>query len=163
MMPLHLKKRKKRERESLFLTKVRPQLDLFEHRFSNPCDAHKRYMWEPEDPRLFLAASHTHLQAHGLLCFPSMCSEVNWGANWNRGIDPCSKEIGASCDRWLILAHSFSFPLIEVYSYFVIITTDLIKRLECLKGAGLGIDGGGALSFDIRGGVCSHMDESKRD
>lgn len=68
--------------------------------------------------------------------------------------------MGASCDRWLILAHSFSSSLIEVCSYFVIITTDLIKRLECLKGAGLGIDGGGGVSFD-KGGVCTHKEESK--
>lgn len=44
------------------------------------------------------------------------------------------REIRASCDRWHILA-LIIFSLMEVCSYFIIITKDSIKRLECLKGS----------------------------
>ena len=43
------------------------------------------------------------------------------------------REIRASCNRWHILA-PIIFSLIEVGSYFIIITKDSIKRLECLRG-----------------------------
>lgn len=43
------------------------------------------------------------------------------------------REIRASCDRWHILA-LIIFSLMEVRSYFIIITKDSIKRLECLRG-----------------------------
>lgn len=42
-------------------------------------------------------------------------------------------EIRASCDRWHILA-LIIFSLMEVRTYFIIITKDSIKRLECLRG-----------------------------
>lgn len=42
-------------------------------------------------------------------------------------------EIRASCDRWHILA-LIVFSLMEVHTYFIIITKDSIKRLECLRG-----------------------------
>lgn len=40
------------------------------------------------------------------------------------------REIRASCDRW----HSLALSPMEVRSYFIIITKDSIKRLECLRG-----------------------------
>lgn len=43
-------------------------------------------------------------------------------------------EIRASYDRWHILA-LIIFPLMEVCTYFIIITKDSIKRLECLRVA----------------------------
>lgn len=43
------------------------------------------------------------------------------------------REIRASCDRWHILALIILSPM-EVRSYFIIITKDSIKRLECLGG-----------------------------
>lgn len=43
------------------------------------------------------------------------------------------REIRAPCDRWHILA-PIIFSLMEVRSYFIIITKDSIKRLECLRG-----------------------------
>lgn len=43
------------------------------------------------------------------------------------------RELRASSDRWHILA-PIIFSLKEVRSYFIIITKDSIKRLECLRG-----------------------------
>lgn len=51
------------------------------------------------------------------------------------------REIRASCNRWHILA-PIIFSLIEVGSYFIIITKDSIKRLECLRGQDGEIDSG---------------------
>lgn len=54
---------------------------------------------------------------------------IEMGVYLSRG----GREIRASCDRWHILA-PIIFSLIEVGSYFIIITKDSIKWLECLRG-----------------------------